>query len=149
MLTRNGPAAAEKICLRNMKWIYLIPALAVMLLVSCKPGSGDPMATAKQFVAATNEGRFEDARKMVTPDYLPVLEYLEKQFRSMPEDARKQFRRDAAKHSRRYAIKTKNDDSAEVVVSGEDPSSRLSIIFSLRKVNGKWLIDGQEDNSFY
>jgi hypothetical protein len=126
-----------------MKPLCLIIIFLFLTILSCKPDSGDPAAVAREFVAATNESRFADARKMATANYQPVLDRLEKNLAAMPKEQREKLQQNVLQHSQQYKVMEKTGDSAEVLVSSE--SSPVSTIFTLKREKGKWLIERQED----
>lgn len=127
-----------------MKPLHLITALLLLSTFSCKSDAGDPVAATKDFVAATNESRFADARKMATANYLPILDMLEKRIASMPKEDKEKMQKAIDTHSQQYKLQSKTAETAEVLVFSD--SSPISIIFTLKNVDGKWMVDRQDEN---
>jgi len=117
----------------------------VTLLFSCNGGASDPVSRTKDFITAVDNFRFDKAREMVTEDYLPMLENIEKYSNSKSGEEKAKYIKEASERKYIYHQLSADDSSATVVATAEGKiMAEIQIEFHLVKRDKKWLIDSQQ-----
>lgn len=130
----------------NMKKIFLALLPAIFLFISCGSGStSDPVGITKAFMKAVEGFDFKTARTLVTPDYIPSIENMEKFAAGMTDEQKNEKTKKASSYQFDYKLAEKTDSAATVTVNGQGERMSVNITFFLKNQNGKWLIDAQKD----
>jgi hypothetical protein len=118
---------------KNILFIIIV----AFLFNSCGSGKSAPLVVVGEFTEALERFDFRKAREMVTTNYLPSLEGIEKVKKAFFQKGER-----PKKGKYNYKLISRTDNTATVSMDSE--AEKIHIDFYLKKKNGDWLIDSQK-----